>query len=122
MAKKSKTFERIMEKVFDIAVWEVAAVILGIILLSGLFYAIIDKPPAYTGYGAIYPSTRSQTTTEVFIVALGYGMGALGFYLILTARKYVYNPRYTNFQIMAGALIVLLAFLFLTVMYASKGG
>ncbi len=120
----ARRWERLLGKVAgyisDLSLLEKIAYVLALPIAGGLFYVMVEKPPAMGGYGMVFPSTRGQTSSELMLSALGYSLGTLGFYLIFTAKKHVHNPRYATFQVLAGALMIVLSVMYLLVMLGMK--
>lgn len=113
--------DKIIDYLGDLMLWKKLAFAASIIIAGGLFYVLAEKPVPMTSVGMVHPSSRSQTSSELLLAAFGYSLGAFGFYLIFTARRHAYNPRYVNFQVLAGTLLVVLSIFFLSVMVGLKG-
>ncbi len=121
MPRRRGLLDRIIEYLGDLMLWKKLAFVASIIIAGGLFYVLAEKPVPMTSAGMVHPSSRSQTSSELFLAAFGYSLGALGFYLVFTAKRHTYNPRYVNFQVLAGTLLIVLSIFFLSVMVGLKG-
>lgn len=97
-----------------IALMGVAA---SIFLLGGGVYDIIEKPMAIVPGGAqgrwifYWPyQLNAQSLNESIIVMLLYGIGFGGFWAMYQSTKYAYKPRQAFILLLAGAVLVILAY------------
>ncbi len=98
------------------------AILLSFILAGGLFYVLVNRPPAATRYGTIDPRRDSQTVSELILVAMAYAVGTGGLYLIYDVRKHVHNPRYAQALLLAGVMLMVVSTMLLMVSYGVKVG
>ena len=120
MARRRITLDRILGYLSDISLLEKLAYVASVVIAGGLFFVLVEAPPPVAGRSMVYPSVRTQTSSELLLSAMGYALASLGFYLVLSARRHAHNPRYATFQVLAGSIIVALSVMFMAVMYGMK--
>lgn len=120
MVRRRPFLERLLGYLSDLSLLEKVAYLVSLPIVGGIFFVVVERPPPVTGRGMVFPSTRTQTVSELILSSLGYALASSGFYLIFSAKRHLHNPRYATFQVLAGSLIVALSIMYLAVMYGMK--
>ena len=112
-----KAYQRILNIRLSWLIIALMAVAASIFLLGGGVYDIIEKPMAIVPGGAqgrwifFWPyQLNAQSLNESIIVMLLYGIGFGGFWAMYQSTKYAYKPRQAFILLLAGAVLVILAY------------
>jgi len=108
------------------------AIAAAIFLLGGGVYDLLQQGAvpvaAFTeigGQGRLlfffpYPSLNDQFIAESAFIMVLYALGAAGLLITYQSTKYAYKPRQAYITLIAGLVFVLLAFLFLEIIFFSR--
>lgn len=112
-----KAYQRILNIKLSWSIIALIAVAASVFLLGGGVYDIIMKPMAIVPGGAqgrwifFWPyQLNAQSLNESIIVMLLYGIGFGGFWAMYQSTKYAYKPRQAFIYLLAGAVLVILAY------------
>ena len=111
-----KAYQKILNLKPSWLIIALAAVVASIFLLGGGVFDIIVRPvaiiPGLQGrWIFFYPrQLNSQILNESIIVMLLYGIGFGGFWAMYQSTKYAYKPRQAFILLLAGAVLVILAY------------
>ncbi|ABL78042.1 hypothetical protein [Thermofilum pendens] len=98
-----------------------AAALLAVILLiaSGVFYVLSERPPFSLGVQLIYPSGGGQTVSEMIIVLFLYAMAIVGLLIIYDSTKYSPQRSAFYFTLVSGVAVVAVSLLLLLFIYTN---
>jgi len=112
-----KAYQKILNIKLSWLIIALVAVAASIFLLGGGVYDIIERPMAIVPGGAqgrwifFWPyQLNAQSLNESIIVMLLYGIGFGGFWAMYQSTKYAYKPRQALILLLAGAVLVILAY------------
>ena len=111
-----KAYQRILNIKISWLIIALMAVAASIFLLGGGVFDIIMKPmaivPGLQGRWIFFwpYELNRQSLNESIIVMLLYGIGFGGFWAMYQSTKYAYKPRQAFILLLAGAVLVILAY------------
>lgn len=122
------TMRRLYSKMLTIKpsvfVVAIAVVAVSLFLLGGGIYDILEQPLAAYPYGEtvlfFYPYTRGQAIVESIGVMIAYGMGFAGMVLMYQSTRYAFKPRQAYMVLIAGVVLILIAYFYLEGLLSSK--
>lgn len=96
-------------------------------LFGGGLYDIIVRPlPSFystsVGFLFLYPQLSEQFITDSMIAMTLYSLGVVGLIVMYQSTKYAYKPRQAYMMFMVGAILILMAYIFLEVTIRVKIG
>lgn len=97
-----------------------AAVVVTVVISSGIFYVLSERPPFSLGARFVYPGAGAQTGSEFLIVAFLYAMGFTGLLLIYEAPRYKYRRSFMSSTLLSGAALLIVSTLLLLLVYSMK--
>ncbi|MEM2103487.1 MAG: hypothetical protein QW717_01175 [Candidatus Bathyarchaeia archaeon] len=105
----------------------VIALAIVVFLFGGGLYTVISRPlPSYyspsLGFILVYPSLSDQFVTDSLIAMTLFSLGIVGLIFMYQSTKYAYNPRQAYLLFMAGAVLLIIAYISIeAVMHYWKG-
>lgn len=107
-------------------VLSVVAVAIAVFLFGGGLYDIIMKPLPSVYYGGrflfLYPQLSEQFIADSMIAMILYSLGIIGLIVMYQSTKYAYKPRQAYMMFLVGAVLLLIAYVFLEVTIQIKLG
>lgn len=91
--------------------------IIGIFVISGGIYDILERPPAFlpssdgTTLLFYYPGINAQTSTEGIQSFFLFAIGTIGGTLVLRSTRYTYKPRESAIILTLGLVMILVGYL-----------
>jgi len=109
------------------SIFIVAAIVtaFSLFLLAGGIYDILEQPLAAIPWGRgvlfFYPYTlQAQAVVESVGVMIAYAIGVTGILLMYQSTKYAYKPRQAFMMLIAGVILILIAYIFIENLVFSK--
>lgn len=94
--------------------------LVSIVVASGLFYVLAERPPFSLGAQLIYPGTGAQTVSELIMVAFLYALSMSGLLLIYEAPRYRSRQGLALMFLLSGVTATLVSVLLLLAIYGIK--
>jgi hypothetical protein len=97
----------------------ISAVVIGgaILLFAGLIYDIVNTPLPAVYYNSkfyfLYPQLSEQFVFDTVVAGILYAVGFIGLLVIYQSSRHAYNPRNAYMNMIVGATLLLIAYLFL---------
>ena len=95
----------------------IITIAIAVFLFGGGLYNLTVKPyPAVYSQGRfvlVYPSLSEQFIADSIAATILYSLGVVGLLVMYQSTKYAYKPRQAYMMLMVGAVLLLLAYIFL---------
>jgi len=102
------------------------AIGIAIFLFGGGLYNLIVKPYAAIYYGGRFvlvdPRLSEQFIADSLVATTLYTFGIIGLLVIYQSTKYAYKPRQAYMMLLVGAVLLMLAYIFLEMEIRIKAG
>lgn len=107
-------------------VLSIIAIAIAVFLLGGGLYSLIMKPYPAVYYGGrflfVYPQLSEQFISDSIIAMILFSLGIIGLVTMYQSTKYAYKPRQAYMMFLAGATLLILAYVSIeAVMHYWKG-
>ena len=123
----NKLYERISTARPSTLIVSILVIAFAMFLFGGGLYDIIVRPlPSFystsVGFLFLYPQLSEQFITDSMIAMTLYSLGVVGLIVMYQSTKYAYKPRQAYMTFMVGAVLILMAYIFLEVTIRVKIG
>jgi hypothetical protein len=123
----NKLYRRVSTTKPSTFILSIIAIAIAIFLFGGGLYDLAMKPyPVYysetTGYLFLYPQISEQFISDSMVATILYSLGVVGLLVMYQSTKYAYKPRQAYMMLMVGAVLLLLAYIFLEAAIQQKMG
>jgi len=123
----NKLYERISTAKPSTLIVSMFIIAFALFLFGGGIYDIIVRPlPSFystsVGFLFLYPQLSEQFITDSVIAMTLYALGVIGLIVMYQSTKYAYKPRQAYMTFMVGAILILMAYIFLEVTIRVKLG
>lgn len=123
----NKLYRRVSTTKPSTFILSIIAIAIAIFLFGGGLYDLAMKPyPLYysetTGYLFLYPQISEQFISDSMVATILYSLGVVGLLVMYQSTKYAYKPRQAYMMLMVGAVLLLLAYIFLEAAIQQKMG
>ena len=116
----NKLYDRISTARPSTLIVSILVIAFAMFLFGGGLYDIIVKPlPSFystsVGFLFLYPQLSEQFITDSLIAMTLYSLGVVGLIVMYQSTKYGFKPRQAYMTFMVGAILILMAYIFLEV-------
>ena len=122
----NKLYRRVSTTKPSTLILSIIAIAIAIFLFGGGLYDLTMKPyPAvYSGgrFILVDPRLSEQFITDSIVAIILYSLGVFGLLVIYQSTKYAYKPRQAYMMFIVGAVLLLLAYIFLEAAIQKKMG
>jgi hypothetical protein len=122
----NKLYRRVSTTKPSTLILSIIAIAIAIFLFGGGLYNLTVKPyPAvYSGgrFILVDPRLSEQFITDSIVATILYSLGVFGLLVIYQSTKYAYKPRQAYMMFIVGAVLLLLAYIFLEAAIQKKMG
>jgi len=122
----NKLYRRVSTTKPSTLILSIIAIAIAIFLFGGGLYDLTVKPyPAvYSGgrFILVDPRLSEQFITDSIVAIILYSLGVFGLLVIYQSTKYAYKPRQAYMMFIVGAVLLLLAYIFLEAAIQKKMG
>jgi hypothetical protein len=122
----NKLYRRVSTTKPSTLILSIIAIAIAIFLFGGGLYNLTMKPyPAvYSGgrFILVDPRLSEQFITDSIVATILYSLGVFGLLVIYQSTKYAYKPRQAYMMFIVGAVLLLLAYIFLEAAIQKKMG
>ena len=122
----NKLYRRVSTTKPSTLILSIIAIAIAIFLFGGGLYDLTVKPyPAvYSGgrFILVDPRLSEQFITDSIVATILYSLGVFGLLVIYQSTKYAYKPRQAYMMFIVGAVLLLLAYIFLEAAIQKKMG